>query len=110
MRPDIATIKKWHDRHQRQPRESIDERFHRPQYRVNGVTAVARSATQGFTSASILGILTYTPGGNQGNCGLSSISATTITTSALSVSQSKAISNIKNLFNQGKLEVVYVLT
>ena len=74
------------------------------------MTAVTPSATQGFTSASIPGILTYTPGGNQGNCGLSSISATTITTSASSVSQSKAISNIKNLFNQGKLEVVYVLT
>jgi hypothetical protein len=69
MRPDIATIQKWHDRHQRQPREFIDERFHRPHYGVNGVSFASPSTASGVTSASLLGNLPYNPSANQGSCG-----------------------------------------
>jgi len=68
MHPDAATIKKWHDRHQSQPREVIDERF-RPQSAINGVASTPAAETKGYTSASVLGNLTFDPAASQGNCG-----------------------------------------
>ncbi len=62
MRPDAATIKKWHDRTQKNPRAHIDERFHKRPNALN-------SAASGFTSANILGNLTYSPSESQGSCG-----------------------------------------
>jgi len=64
MRPDATTIKKWHERHRSQTRATIDERFNkRPQATASSATAT------GFTSASVLGNLTYNVAGNQGSCG-----------------------------------------
>jgi len=67
MHPDEATIKKWHDRHQKQPREVVEKKS-RVAGATDGSNAVSATTTN-FSSKNIIGNLTYSPSENQGSCG-----------------------------------------